>query len=550
VGRALSEVVYAGLAGSARVHPVAAARTGEPAPAGANAALWGYFTLAGSRIRLRVVREDLTSRRMTGVFSAEDDFPGGLFRTGGAVARWIEPDARAYETRNVAALQAYAEGLEAGDPGRQAALLERSVSLDPDFGAPYVAWVRSLLARGDRAGALAVMEKGRARGERIAGLRRAELSLFAAALSGDAGERRRALQALARAAPADADVLRQLAGEEAAARRYDAAAEFYRRAASLDPADGATWNQLGYTEAIRRNLQGAREALEQYARLAPGEANPADSLGDVHYYLGAFREAEKYYLGAYQKAPSFLGGAELYKAARARLMTGDVRGADELFRRYAGARKAAQDPVAGYREAQWLHLTGRKAEGAAQMKSFAASARLPEALSLAASQLAVWSLEAGARQEAASWAAKAASAAASPSSRQLALLCQALAGSALPRGALAGDWERRAVAFGALLDKRYADAVPALKDLAGKGNPLGADRADALLAWALIETGRFEEAAPLLETYGLPQAGSEDPFAGLSFPRLFQLRAVVLEKQGRPREAAQMREIYRRLSGG
>ena len=549
VGRAISEVATAQVSGSARVHPVAAASSRESALAGANSVLRGYFTISGNRLRLRVSREDAATGRVTGAFAAEDAFPAGLVRIGGALARWIDPNAGTYETQSVNALQAYVEGLESSEPARQAASFERSVALDPNFGAPYVAWVRLLLTRGDRAGALAVIEKARARGNRITGASRAELDLLAAALSGDAAERRQALLGLSRATPADLDVLRQLASEEMAARRYDAAAGFYRKAVSLDPRDAATWNQLGYTEAFRGDLEGARNALAEYERLAPKEANPADSLGDVHYYLGAFRDAEKYYLEAYAKAPSFFGVAALYKAARARLMTGDVRGADGLFRRYAAARGAGQDAVAGYREAQWLHLTGRWKEGIALMKRFAATTKIPEVLSLAASQLAVWSLEAGAREEAAAWAAKAAAAAGSPSSRQLAVLCQALSGSGLPQGVLVGDLGQKAAVFGSLFEKRYGDAIPALRNLVEKSNPLGAERFDVLLAWALVETGQVAEAAPLLERYGFPPPGAEDPFAGLSFPRLFQLKAVVLEKQGRSREAGEMWEIYQRLSG-
>ncbi len=548
-GRALSEVASAEITGSAHIQPLPVASARESALGGATSALRGYFTLAGGRLRLSVSREDLSSGRVTGTFTGEDAFPGGLFRLAGALARWIDPNARAFDTQSVSALESYAEGLEAAEPGEQAACFERSVAADPNFGAPYVAWARSLVARGDRAGAQGVIERVRARGNQMAEARRAELDLLASALAGDPAGRRRALLVLGRVMPADAGVFRQLASEDMAARRYDAAADSWRRATALDPLDGPSWNQLGYTEALRKNLEGARKALLEYQRLAPKEANPSDSLGDVHYYLGAFHDAEKYYLDAYEKAPAFMGGTDLYKAACARLMTGDVRGADEMFRRYASARRAGQDPVAGYREAEWLYLTGRRTSAAEQMKRFAASTRIPELLSLAASQLAVWDLEAGARQEAAAWAAKAAAAAGSPSSRQLAELCLALSGSAAPQRAPAGALGERAAMLGSLLAKRFADAIPGLKTLVEKSDPLGAERFDVLLAWALVETGHTREAAPLLETYGVPQAGVQDPFAGLSFPRVFQLKGEVLEKQGHPREAAEMRQIFRRLSG-
>ena len=90
--------------------------------------------------------------------------------------------------------------------------------------------------------------------------------------------------------------------------------------------------------------------------------------------------------------------------------------------------------------------------------------------------------------------------------------------------------------------------MPVLRELSAAADPLGSDRVDVLLAWALVETGRQAEAAPLLEVYGTPPAGVEDPLACLAFPRVFQLRAAVLEKQGRHAEAAEAMDLYRRLS--
>ena len=101
---------------------------------------------------------------------------------------------------------------------------------------------------------------------------------------------------------------RQLAALDSASRQYPSAAGFYRRATQLDPRDKASWNQLGYTEALRRDLSGARGALEEYLRLAPQDPNASDSLGDVNFYLGACREAERNYLEAYRKDRAFAGG--------------------------------------------------------------------------------------------------------------------------------------------------------------------------------------------------------------------------------------------------
>jgi tetratricopeptide (TPR) repeat protein len=388
----------------------------------------------------------------------------------------------------------------------------------------------------------------RARGDKLTELRRAELEVLASAATNDAARRREALFRLSRLTPADADALRQLAQMDSGNQRYDSAAQFYQHAVELDPSDVVAWNQLGYTEALRRNLDGARTALEEYQRLAPKDPNASDSLGDVHFHLGAFREAEKYYLEAYRKDPKFAGGLDLYKAARARLMTGDVAGADENFRRYLDDRTAAQDSMAPFLRAQWVYLTGRKDAGREQMLKLASPAA-GGLLSLVAAQLSAWSAQAGARQDAAQWAGKAAGAASTPAGRVLAAQCLVLAGQDVPRGVLTDEAEKRTSAIALLLARRFGEAVAPLQELAARGSPMAPDRTGVWLAWALVETGKPTEAAPLLATYGTPPAGFEDVFAGLGFPRLFQLRAAVLEQQGRRQEAAEMRGIHQKLGG-
>jgi hypothetical protein len=80
--------------------------------------------------------------------------------------------------------------------------------------------------------------------------------------------------------------------------------------------------------------------------------------------------------------------------------------------------------------------------------------------------------------------------------------------------------------------------------------PPGTDRSTAIqLAWALVETGKFQDAAPLLRLNPVPAASGLGPFFGLYFPRLFQLRAIVAEKEGRGDDAKENRRIYAALGG-
>ena len=551
VGWGLTEVIATQLTGGARIQPIRLASAREFSLVGATAVLRGYYTIAGGRIRVKASREDLTSRRTVAWFDLEDRFPEGAMGIAGALARRIEPQLRPFDTRSVEALEALSRGRAAGDPAVAAAAYARSVAADPNFGAAYVAWAELQFALRDPASAQSVIAKARARGDQITALRRAELDLTAAAATGDADGRLRALEALGRETPADAELWRQLGREENSVRRFDAAAECYRKAATLDPLDRQTWNQLGYAEALRKNLDGARSALLEYQRLSPKEANPLDSLGDVHFYLGAFADAEKFYLQAYEKDNNFLGGGELYKAARARLMTGDIAGADEIYRRLSDARKAARVPLAGYRDAQWLYLIGRKIDGVAAMQRFviASSSVYPDGASLAESQLAIWSLEAGAREGVRERVARAGSMARSPASINLAILCRFLADPSISSSILPANSERLVRIYRLLLARQFAEALPLLVSMAAESEATGSGEAGVLLAWALIETGRVKEAAPWLEVYGLPQPGGEGPFVSLIFPREFQLRALVLDRQGRSQQASQMRGIFQKLSG-
>src|SRR5436305_1385645 len=100
-----------------------------------------------------------------------------------------------------------------------------------------------------------------------------------------------------------------------------------------------------------------------------------------------------------------------------------------------------------------------------------------------------------------------------------------------------------------MLNGNIAAAAPILKQLEEQTAP-GADRSTAIeLAWALVEAGNFKDAAPLLRLNPIPSAAGMGPFFGLYFPRLFQLRAVVAEKEGKADEASENRRIYAALGG-
>jgi tetratricopeptide (TPR) repeat protein len=386
-------------------------------------------------------------------------------------------------------------------------------------------------------------------------LERARLGYLEAVLDRSRDEEYQALRTLARLTPADPEVFRGLAQIDLSAHRYSGAVESYQQALARAPESVWLWNELGYARSYARDLPGAVEALRRYQQLRPQEANPLDSLGDVHFYLGRFPEAERYYLEGYGKQPGFLGGGELFKAAWARLMSGDRQTADGVFQKYLEFRRSAGDPLVEYRQAEWEFLTGRRQAAMARLERLAEG----PARSLAYSQLSIWSLVSGDRERACQYATRALRAATQPASRLLPALCSFLC----QPPASAAEWQARAeralpeaappaaqqyvLACALLLGKHAAAAVRLLRQLYDQTPPSSSDPVNVLLAWALIDSQRFAELGELLNTYPVRRPDSEQPLLALSFPRVFFLRGVYLEKLGRQGEAQASYKLYEEL---
>ena len=178
-------------------------------------------------------------------------------------------------------------------------------------------------------------------------------------------------------------------------RDYPQAVQAYQKSSEVEPENATTWNQLGYAEAFGGDLNAALVALRHYQALRPSDSDPLDSQGDVNLLLGHLREAEDLYMQAAKKSPGFPNAPDLYKAAIARLMTGDVPGADGIAKQYTDARRAAHDPIAEYFEAEWWWISGRRKRGCQQLEAFARGAAigpLKELVSPAYAELAIWSL--------------------------------------------------------------------------------------------------------------------------------------------------------------
>lgn len=567
LGRGLAEVISASLAGSStiyavpssRLHALDAAFGARPISApgisaetplahavGANRIGHGEYAVVNGRLRVRLTIEDPQSRGLAADTLVAEADASDPVAAASALARQIFKEAQPYGTANAAALEAYVRGLEDPDTVSVRRHAEQAVAADPNFGHAYILMVESAIKQQDRAGAGAALQAAASHASLMTPVARLRLEILSSTLNGDAAGMSRSLSALTKVTPLDPAAWKAMADAASARRDHQQAVAAYTRALAIEPDDAAGWNQLGYVSAYAGNLTGALDALRRYQTLRPAEANPLDSMGDVHLLQGRLKEAEAFYLEAHKKNPAFLNGGGLFKAAFARLLTGDTAGATSIL----GDRGAAID---------WMWLSGRRKEAFDKLSADALKLAQPDAQTRALSQLAVWAVllndrDAGARL----------------SGRITTATPQSAVGAALARfvtqpSASASEWAVRgermfpnpaatpikevAVAYALLLDRHFTQAIPLLRRIEARAGSGGDRSAAILLAWALVETGKIEEAAPLLSMNPVPGTDNTTAFMGLYFPRLFQLRAIVADRQGKADEARENRRIYAALGG-
>jgi tetratricopeptide (TPR) repeat protein/TolB-like protein len=582
MGRAASEVVSAELAGSGNTYvipygtlralgrvlgsrPAAAPGISAERPAamvaGASHIVYGRISRRGGELELDATLGESGNLKTERSVRVAGPASRGIIPLADSLVRQMTDTARPFETQNDLALREYSAGIEASDPQAAGQAFSRAVAADPNFGSAYAAWAELTNAQGNKAEAERIVALARARGTAVTELVRAQLDAIDAGLRGDFKAGAQALEKVGRLNPNDLGLFRQLAQANLNARRYRAAAENLRRAAALEANDPVLYNQLGYAEMYDGNLSEALKAIEQYARLRPEDPNALDSLGDVNFYLGHLAEAEKYYKQGAAKDPNFLAGAEFLKAAHARLMTGDVTGAEGLFNEYLKGRQTAKDPLVEYRRAGWEYLTGHRRPAIARMETFARTAAptlSPDIAATAYCQLAIWSLELGDRTRARDFAVKSSSGKVTTGAAQIALF--------LTESVSGGDaWSSRAdrvfplpaqqrtkqgaLAYALLFAQDFPGAVPLLLNSYEHSAPDPQETLPVLLAWAQIKSGNFDDAARLVAHNPVPTAGGSDLFTSLAFPRLLFLRAELAARQNKREEAERNYRLFLALSG-
>ena len=215
-------------------------------------------------------------------------------------------------------------------------------------------------------------------------------------------------------------------------------------------------------------------------KTAPKDANAYDSLGEIYFREGRFREAEEQFLRAFEMDKTRLGGAEAYRAGIAAFVGGDKTKADADFARYLAVRKENKDELAAVREAIWLYETGRADEARKRV----ALMNLPAAKS----QLAVWDVVEG--------------------------------------KSTAAFGEHPALAGWKLFSAgRYSEAAQFWKQTYDSMSLIEGNEAGIMVAASLRRANRDAEAQALLAKWPLPPTGPDPGFSSVVFVEAMRVKA-------------------------
>ena len=501
----------------------------------ANRAVEAYLSADANLLRIHAVVEDLGHLKAESEIDITGPRQKGVLPLLDRLSKAVNREARPFSTTNAAAFESYAQGN-----------FEEAVKLDPSFGAAYLNWLVVLRSKGESDLGANVLSQARAQGAKINELDRAQIDVASVWLNpSDKAQRRAALMNLAGIVKFDAQLMRDLSEAALVARNYKSAAEWLEKAAAIEPENTAIWNSMAYAYALDGDLSAAERSMTKYRKVAPEDSNLSDSLGEIYYISGKFAEAEKSFLEGFQKNPQFFAGAEMYKAALSRLMTGDEKGATGLFEKYLEYKQSINDRELELRRAIWEFLTGRR-KAAMDRISKQPSARVSAQYSL---MLLLSGDQPGARKQA--------DAAMQPpvQDRLIAPIAKFLSSPA----SSVQQWREMAdryfgqqtpavlknqfLAYALFIHKDYAEAAAILEKQVMDSSPLNDMFNREMFAAALVASGRETDAQPLLTTYPIPEAGTESALVSLVFPRLFETRAAVLEKQGKLAEAKSLRDL-------
>lgn len=123
-------------------------------------------------------------------------------------------------------------------------------------------------------------------------------------------------------------------------QNYDDALYYYKSILAIDSTYKAAYNMVGYCYARKGDLANAVAAMDKYKETAPNEPNPLDSMGEIYYNFGDYKNAEKNLKQSIQINENF--SPSWFRLSDVYLDQGDNKKALQIIEQYI---KKATDPV-------------------------------------------------------------------------------------------------------------------------------------------------------------------------------------------------------------
>ena len=500
---------------------------------GAREALYGSVSGTPSQAHLKLYLEQPQSRRVRLVHEGRADSPAallGVLRTGLEAAGLAGV---AFSTKSGDAFVHFGQALVATSRERAEAELSDALRTDPQFTGASLRLAASLALGGNVGSAEAELQRLLAALPEDRALERSYALLELASIRADRDGGVQALEQVVTASPADTDARNRLAQLYLQLRRFGDAARNFERVATANPSNAEYWNQALYAYAYAGSRENAMRMVAPYRKASPADANVDDSLGDVHYFLGEFREAAARYEVAYNTNPKLLAGFSMFKAAWAWIYAGELAKADEAAERYIGELRQNNAPLADLRNAQWQYLRGRRIEARSAAEAMRRQHNTyPQAfLSLLASQLYFWDVaEKGAdaldfRRGAPYGVAVRPAVAALAQASQSGLTANERAAAIAPL--VAAPQQPTLVAVATYLDAQRGGAISeeVLQTFEVADFAVPESRAmltHFLYAWALTQSGRSEQALSVFARRLPPVAEDDGMLWPIVFPQVFR----------------------------
>lgn len=362
----------------------------------------------------------------------------------------------------------------------------------PDDGSIYEQWVNYLLSQNRSAEIGLVIAQALQR--TWPPLERAQFQVLRATIGGDVQARNTAIAAVARAWPANVPLQLQAAESLNQRRDFKAALPFLHSALRGEPGSFQVLSNLAYTQALSGEFPAALQTAERSVATANQPLRSLDLDGDIRFLQGDFRAAEVSYLAAAEKDAAFELGRLYAKAAEAALWQNQTERADGHMQRFFAMYQKGVPAGISIVQGLWLWRLGQRVEARRQADAL-------------------------------------------PSSKPLFdFLADPTRGGPPPAGP----------ALQALAQGRAAEAAAALAEFVRQQPlPIGL-RWDPILAVAVAEAGKPNEACALLTNWGLPPS-PDDWSAAVVWPRQLSVRATCLQKTD-PVRADQLRQLVAKLT--